>query len=169
MYNLKTGLLREFSHEANSTKELFNALPESALEHRAQPQLWSLRDLASHIISIYSWYEGVFNSNSIDISQIEKPVGTHATIDELRSPLDTQIAKANLAIENWDEQTYLQPWKLVHGETVLIPESPKIGTIRGMLFSHLYHHRGEMVAHLRTLGHPVPGLYGPTYEQTVSK
>jgi len=34
--------------------------------------------------------------------------------------------------------------------------------IRSFLYNHLYHHRGELVVYLRSTGHKVPGLYGPT-------
>ena len=60
----------------------------------------------------------------------------------------------------------MNDWKMVAGENVLIPASPKIAMVRGFLFNHLYHHRGELVAHLRAAGYPVPGLYGPTYEDS---
>jgi uncharacterized damage-inducible protein DinB len=38
----------------------------------------------------------------------------------------------------------------------------KIQVIRGFLYNHLYHHRGELVVYLRSTGNKVPGLYGPT-------
>ncbi len=169
MYQLKMGLLREFAHEAKGTKSLFQSIPQSALDYRSQPHLWSIRDLAAHIISIYNWYDGVFNSDAFDLSLVSSNASANATVEELNLELDAKIENATKAIENWDETTYLAPWKLVHGDHILIPETAKIGIIRGMLMSHLYHHRGEMIAHLRTLGHAVPGLYGPTFEQMQSK
>ncbi|RYG00925.1 MAG: damage-inducible protein DinB, partial [Chitinophagaceae bacterium] len=29
-----------------------------------------------------------------------------------------------------------------------------------------YHHRGELVVYLRATGNKVPGMYGPTYEDS---
>jgi len=37
---------------------------------------------------------------------------------------------------------------------------------RGFLFNHIYHHRGEMIVYLRATGNKVPGMYGPTYEES---
>jgi uncharacterized damage-inducible protein DinB len=45
---------------------------------------------------------------------------------------------------------------------VLFPPSPRIQVVRGFLYNHLYHHRGELVVYLRSTGNKVPGLYGPT-------
>lgn len=51
------------------------------------------------------------------------------------------------------------------GQTIM-SGMPKIQVIRGFLFNHLYHHRGELIAHLRATGNKVPSLYGPNYEAT---
>ena len=45
------------------------------------------------------------------------------------------------------------------------PAMPKVQVIRGFLYNHLYHHRGELISHLRANGNKVPSLYGPNYEE----
>ncbi len=49
---------------------------------------------------------------------------------------------------------------------LIFPVMPRVQVVRGFLFNHLYHHRGELVIHLRSTGNKVPGLYGPTYEES---
>ncbi|MBP6989105.1 MAG: hypothetical protein KBB58_12585 [Ferruginibacter sp.] len=34
------------------------------------------------------------------------------------------------------------------------------------LYNHLYHHRGELIAHLKAMGNKVPSLYGPNFEES---
>ncbi len=68
-------------------------------------------------------------------------------------------------MENSDESTYMNIWSMQMGGQDLMPPMPRITVVRGFLYNHLYHHRGELVAHLRASGNTVPGLYGPTYEE----
>jgi uncharacterized damage-inducible protein DinB len=53
------------------------------------------------------------------------------------------------------------------GGNNLMPPMPKVIVARGFLFNHLYHHRGELVAHLRATGNKVPALYGNVYEDSL--
>ena len=78
-------------------------------------------------------------------------------------PLDEE------AILKSDEATYFNDWALMFGDQVAVGPMPKIAMIRSFLNNHLYHHRGELIAHLRVTGNKVPGLYGPTYEESMPK
>jgi uncharacterized damage-inducible protein DinB len=39
---------------------------------------------------------------------------------------------------------------------------PRLGVIRMIMMSHLYHHRGQLSVYLRLLDVPVPSIYGPS-------
>ena len=52
-----------------------------------------------------------------------------------------------------------------NGRTRYNATNARIVVVRSFLFNHLYHHRGELVSHLRATGNKVPGLYGPSYEE----
>jgi len=43
---------------------------------------------------------------------------------------------------------------------------PKIGCIRGMVLNHVIHHRAQLTVYYRLLDIPVPGLYGPSADET---
>ena len=36
---------------------------------------------------------------------------------------------------------------------------------RGMVMNHLIHHRAQLGRDLRTLGAPIPGMYGPSADE----
>jgi len=42
---------------------------------------------------------------------------------------------------------------------------PQSAVPRSMIFNHLYHHRGQLTAHLRLKDLPVPALYGPSADE----
>ncbi|UOE41161.1 DinB family protein [Chryseobacterium suipulveris] len=163
---IKQGLLNEFNYEAENTRKLLKAIPDSALDYRPQPHLWSVAQLASHIANIYTWFDGTFNYDTFDIGNLERVEYDLTSAADILAKFEGHYQEAKKVLENSDESTYMNDWKMVAGENVLIPASPKIAMVRGFLFNHLYHHRGELVAHLRAAGYPVPGLYGPTYEDS---
>ena len=71
------------------------------------------------------------------------------------------------ALEKATDESMFENWKMVMGGTdPIFPEMPRINVVRSFLFNHLYHHRGEMIVYLRSTGNTVPGLYGPTFEES---
>lgn len=163
---IKQALLGEFLYEAENTRKLLQAIPDTALEYRPQPHLWSVAQLASHVTAIYAWYEGVLGVDVFDFGSFHYTREDHSQVANIIAKFEENVAKAKKAIEASDESTYFNDWVMKSGEQVFVGPMPKVQAIRGFLYNHLYHHRGELVAHLRATGNAVPGLYGPTYEQS---
>lgn len=163
---IKQALLGEFLHEAENTRKLLQAVPDSALDYRPQPFLWSTAELATHIATIYAWYEGVFSVDTFNFDNFHYEHPDQSKIANIQAKFEENFEKAKQAIEASDESHYMKDWTMMHGTKALIGPMPKMQAIRGFLYNHLYHHRGELVAHLRASGNKVPGLYGPTYEQS---
>ncbi len=161
---LKQGLLNEFNHEAENTRKLLKSIPDSALDYRPQPHLWSIGQLASHIAEVYNWFDGTFNVDEFDMGSYKYDKGDISKAENIVEKFEENVAKAREVLENSDESTFFNNWSMVMNGNALMPPSPRIAMVRGFLFNHLYHHRGELVAHLRASGNKVPGLYGPTYE-----
>lgn len=163
---MKQALLGEFEHEAENTRKLLSAIPDTALEYRTQPHLWSVGQLASHIAEVYNWYDPTFNQDTFDMSTYTYDKGDISTAANILQKFEENVAKARAAIENSDEAQYMNTWTMHAGGDPFMPPMPKIQVIRGFLYNHLYHHRGEMISHLRATGNKVPGLYGPNFEES---
>jgi uncharacterized damage-inducible protein DinB len=43
---------------------------------------------------------------------------------------------------------------------------PRAACLRSMIFNHIIHHRAQLTVYYRLLGVPVPGLYGPSADET---
>ncbi len=163
---IKQALINEFLYEAENTRKLLNAIPNSALDYRPQPHLWSVAQLASHIAEVYNWFPDTFNTDDFDMGSYSYDKGDISKASNIVEKFEENFKKAKETLENSDESTYMNNWSMVHNGQVLMPPAPRIAMVRGFLFNHLYHHRGELVAHLRATGNKVPGLYGPTYEES---
>lgn len=163
---MKQALLGEFAHEAESTRKLINAIPDSALDYRPQPHLWSVGQLASHIAEVYNWFGATINQDVFDMGSYKYDKGDISKATNIVAKFEENLAHAKEVLENADESTFMNIWHMQMGGQDIMPPMPKIVVIRSFLFNHLYHHRGELVAHLRASGNKVPGLYGPNYEES---
>lgn len=159
---LKEILISEFKHEAENTRKLLKAIPDSALQWKPAEKNWTIAELASHIAGIYDWYEPVFNRTHFEVTEHHYDKGDISKTENIVAKFEENVAKAQKVLENFEESQANENWTMTaHGNTI-IPEMPKIAVIRNVLCNHLYHHRGELVAFLRASGNKVPGLYGPT-------
>lgn len=163
---IKQALLGELMHEAESTRKLLQAIPDSALDYRPQPHLWSVGQLASHIAEVYNWFDATFNQDVFDMGSYKYDKGDISKAANIVARFEENFAKAKAVVEQSDESAYMNTWHMQMGGADIFPAMPKVQVIRGFLYNHLYHHRGELVAHLRASGNKVPGLYGPTYEES---
>lgn|SRR5699024_9649636 len=162
----KQALLSEFQHEAEGTRKLLSMIPDSALAYRPQPHLWSVAKLASHIAEIYNWYEVTFNKDSFEMSSYKYDKGDISKASNILDKFEANVKEAKEAIETSDETQYRNEWTMTKNGKPSFPGMPKIQMIRGYLFNHLYHHRGELISHLRAKGNKVPSLFGPNYEES---
>jgi len=163
---MKEALMGEFLFEAENTRRLLNAIPDDALDYRPQPQLWSIAQLASHIAEVYNWYEPTFNQDVFDMGSYHYDKGDISKAANIIAKLEENISHAKEVLHMADESTLNNTWHMQMDGHDIMPPMPKHQVIRSFLFNHLYHHRGELIAHLRASGNKVPGLYGPTYEES---
>ena len=63
------------------------------------------------------------------------------------------------------DEDFGKEWVVRRGEQVMF-RTPKKVAIRGWAFSHMIHHRGQLSVYLRLLDVPVPGMYGPTADES---
>lgn len=157
-------LLNEFTHEADSTRKLLHAIPDSALDYKPSGKSWTTAQLASHIAEIYNWYHGTIAEDAFDMTTYQYDKGDISKAANIVAKFEENVAKAKAALESSDDASMMKQWKMVAGDKELMPPMPRIQAIRGFLMNHLYHHRGEMIVYLRATGNRVPNMYGPVAE-----
>ena len=59
----------------------------------------------------------------------------------------------------------MKNWKLLAGGQQIF-NMPRVACIRGMVLNHLIHHRAQLTVYFRLLNIAVPGLYGPSADET---
>lgn len=91
---IKQGLLNEFDYEAENTRKLLKSIPDSALDYRPQPQLWSVGQLASHIAEVYNWYDGTFNTDNFDMGTYSYDKGDISRASNIVEKFEENVKKA---------------------------------------------------------------------------
>jgi len=165
---LVQSLLGELQFEAENTRKLFNAIPDDVLNYKPNDFNWSIAELASHISETYNWWDGTLNQEVFDMEQYKYDKGDISSMNSIKKKLEENISKAIDSLKDYPEENLMKIWTMKRGEIELIAPAPRIQMIRGFLLNHLYHHRGELVAYLRANGKPVPGLYGPSYDDKLA-
>ena len=158
-------LLGEFMHEAENTRKLLKAIPDSALNYKPAENLWTTGQLASHIAEVYNWYDPTFNQDEFDMGLYQYDKGDISAAANIVAKFEENVKKAQNILEEAKDEDMMTLWKMTMHGNEIFPPMPRIQVVRGFLFNHLYHHRGEMIMHLRASGNRVPGLYGPTADE----
>ena len=156
----------EFEHEVNNTRNLLQAVPEKDLGYRPSDVSWTMGQLAQHIATIYYWYVGTFTQDVYDMAADHLERGAPDDIKSTLALFESNVEKARAALSSLTEEQLQDSWTMKVGEKVVLGPMPRGIVARGFLFNHIYHHRGELIVYLRATGNKVPGMYGPTYEES---
>lgn len=160
--------IQEFEHEVNNTRKLLQSVPQKDIRYRPADISWTMGELAQHIATIYYWYVGTLTQDVYDLADDHLERGDPHDIEATLALFEKNVEKARAALTSLKDEQLSVEWTMkVQGRTVIGP-LPRGIVARSFLFNHIYHHRGEMIVYLRATGNKVPGLYGPTYEESTA-
>lgn len=157
-------LIQEFEHEVSNTRKLLQAVPAKDLSYKPSEISWTMGELAQHIATIYYWYVGTFTKDEYDMAADHLERGETSDIEATLALFESNVEKARAAFKSLTEENLKDDWTMKVGDKVVLGPLPRATVLRGFLFNHIYHHRGEMIVYLRATGNKVPSIYGPTYE-----
>lgn len=165
---IRQSLLSELKFEAKNTRKLFDFITDDVLEYKPNDFNWTIAQLASHTAEVYSWWDATLNMNVLEMNNYNYDKGDISSMKFIKQKLEENISNAIQCLEDYPEEKFFENWTMQNNGVDLMPPMPRIQVIRGFLMNHLYHHRGELIAYLRANGKPVPGLYGPSYEEQLA-
>jgi len=153
-------ILMEMDQEAETTKRLFNVIPEDKLNWRPHPKARSLGELAMHVATI--------PGSVAEIAQLDaKEAGTFPVDPEATSRAQIlevfaeSLKKGKEIVAATGDARAMAEWKLTKDGATLMA-MPRAGFWRMVLLNHNYHHRGQLSAYLRELDVELPSIYGPS-------
>lgn len=153
-------LVAELDQELKSTRALLKAVPAEHLGARPVEKMFSVGDLAMHIASLMDWGHKTVVADDLDLTDYPGPASP-TTPEDYLSRFERDAPEFRAALTALKPEDLATIWTLRTGDQVHLA-LPRGAVLRGFVFSHLYHHRGQMTVFLRLLGAKVPGMYGPT-------
>jgi len=162
-------LIEEFEHEVSSTRKLLQMVPEKDLAYKPSETSWTMGQLTQHIATIYYWYVGTLTKDVYDMATDPLKVGDPGNIKATLDLFENNVEQARAALKSLTADKLEDDWTMKAGGQVVLGPMKRSRVTRGFLFNHIYHHRGELIVYLRATGNKVPGLYGPTFEESQNR
>ncbi|HUR67558.1 MAG TPA: DinB family protein [Chitinophagaceae bacterium] len=162
---IKDALIPEWEAEMKSTRRLLEAIPFDKADWKPHEKSMSLKRLATHVAEIPQWLTVTLQTSELDFAKgyfQNKP----ETKEELMSLFESSATSSIEELKKATDEDLLNDWTLRMGDRIFFTRQ-KAKVIRGFAFSHLFHHRGQLTVYLRLLDVPVPGMYGPTADESM--
>ncbi len=162
---IKDAFIAELKQEASSTRRILERVPTDKPDWKPHPKSMELGYLATHVAEIPGWIEATLDQDDFDFAKIDYKPTIAKSSEELLKIHDDNVAKAMKALENAPDERFSENWTLRMGDKVFFTR-PKAEVIRSFSLSHWIHHRAQIGVYLRLLDIPLPGVYGPTADDS---
>jgi len=158
-------LAQEFEHEAATTRRVLERIPEESYGWKPHEKSWPAAGLASHTTNLAGWVEATLEQAELDLDPAAYKPWLAQSRAELLGKFDENLAASLACLRRHEDAVLGQMWTLKSCGKSLFTY-PKAVILRGFVFSHLIHHRGQLSVYLRLLNVPVPSIYGPSADES---
>jgi len=166
--SISQSLLPEFNEEMANTRKVLERVPTEKWNWKPHEKSGTLGWLAAHIGTIPGWYTMTLQTESLDYAPVDGPQYEPPKIEntqQLLSTFDKELAGAREALTKASDADFAKNWTLLAGGKEIFT-MPRTSCLRGMVMNHMIHHRAQLTVYLRLLNLPVPGLYGPSADES---
>jgi len=159
-------LLKEFKAEGMLTRKMLERVPFDITDWTPHEKSMTIQRLSSHIAELPIWMTRILHAEEFDFlgQRTERFFARDSA--ELLQKFEEMHADASRALQSASDEQLNFMWTLRRGEQIFFTRSRMI-MIRNFVFSHIIHHRGQLSVYLRLNNIPVPGMYGPSADETL--
>jgi uncharacterized damage-inducible protein DinB len=125
----------------------------------------SLGRLATHVAEIPKWGQTILTQTEFNMVDGEyKPTAAATTADVLEL-FDGQVKTIRALLAARTDAELMSTWTFKQNGKELFG-MPRAAAWRSWVMNHLIHHRGQLSVYLRLTGSKVPGIYGPSADES---
>jgi uncharacterized damage-inducible protein DinB len=164
--DIQEELRAEYDRELVSTRKMLDSIPANAdLNWKANPKSMTLGRLAAHVAETAgAWGVDTLSKNGLNFNMASYKPWDPASKAEVFKKFDQDTSKAKQVLASLDPAKWKDNWKMTAGDQIWIDDSRYV-VFRTWVLNHLIHHRAQLGRDLRTLGAPIPGMYGPSADE----
>ncbi len=162
--SLNDTLLGELQYEAVATRKCLERIPEDKYDWKPHEKSMAMGKLAAHIAEMVGWVKDTVEKPEINFAAMDYKPFEPQTTAGLVDFFDKNLSAATESLKDVSDEVLMQNWKMRDGEKVYF-EMPRVAVLRGFVFKHLVHHRGQLSVYLRLNDIPVPEIYGPSADE----
>jgi uncharacterized damage-inducible protein DinB len=150
----------------HKTRKMLERVPEEHFDWKPHAKSMSLKDLSGHVAELPGMFiAAVLQSEELDLSPQTYQPFAGTTHQELMAFFEDNFQKAVKALNDTNVVEIGKSWTLRSGDHVIFT-MPRQVVIRTVAMNHFIHHRGQLSVYLRLLDVPVPGMYGPSADES---
>ena len=164
--DIQQELIAEYEREAVLTRKMLSAIPADAdLNWKANPKSMTLGRLAAHVVETAGWWGiDTLSKDGLDFDMANYKPWRPASVSEIVQTFDKDTTTVTNILGNLDKSKLDDNWKMTAGDQTWIDDS-RYRVFRTWVLNHQIHHRAQLGRDLRTLGVPIPGMYGPSADE----
>jgi len=157
-------LLPEFDQEMANTRRMLERVPENRLDYQPHPKSMKLDRLAGHIADLPGWAVSAMQLEVLELDPKKFTAFLPKSRQELLDTFDKKVREGRAAIAAATDEQLAVMWTLKSAGKAIFT-LPRIAVLRGVVMSHLIHHRAQLGVYLRLNEVEVPGMYGPSADE----
>lgn len=161
-------MLPEFDEEMKNTRKVLERVDDKQWNWKPHAKSGSVGWLATHVATMPGWISMTLQTEELDYAPVNGPSYEPPKIEnrqQLLAEFDKGVTEARTALAKASDADMMKDWTLLAGGQKIFT-MPRVGCLRSMVLNHIIHHRAQLTVYYRLLGIPVPGLYGPSADET---
>jgi uncharacterized damage-inducible protein DinB len=163
--SIAESLLPEYDQEMANTRKMLEAIPNDQLAFKPHEKCNDMASLVTHLVTVPSWGADTINTESLDFSNYTPPLAVKSR-EEAIEIFDKGVSAARTAIAGATDAAFFHNWSL-SGNGQVFFTLPRIAVMRSFVMNHIIHHRAHLGMYLRLCGAKVPGMYGPSADESM--
>jgi uncharacterized damage-inducible protein DinB len=158
----------DYEDEMMNTRKLLERVPldDAHRGYKPHDKSMSLERLATHVAELPAWPKLALASQLFELKPGFKP-RLAASTAELLEIFDKSVEEGRASIAGATDDDMQKDWTFKFGDRISFTQA-RTRVIRSFI-NHLVHHRAQLGVYLRLNEIAIPGMYGPSADESVPK
>jgi uncharacterized damage-inducible protein DinB len=164
MITFMESFLKELEQESIGTRKMLALVPADKPDWKPHEKSMKLKDLATHIADLPTWITMGLATKELDFATAPYNPANCNGGKELVTYYNKNAEEAKEHLLKSKDSILNEIWTLRNGDVIYMKQT-KLETLRHS-YCQIVHHRAQLGVYLRLLNIPIPGVYGPSADES---